>query len=359
MKHALRNMAVVTTLIFTLNVTALAVTNVKVQPQKDSLTVIKNESQVIERKIEQFDNEIEKNMAKTEENKIKILQTEKAIKSAAAEINKVGNEVKNEQELFDSRMRTMYMNGIDGYASVLFDSEGFGDFVSRVENIRIIIKFDKKIMGEFEASQNKLNEKQLCLNNTKLALLNLQSENKLKLDKIILAKESQNELITQLNIKENLLIADVSDPQVLVNKSTTKISEVKKSVAKYTASRGSANLSQDSIIAYASNFLGTPYSWRGTSPSTGFDCSGFTQYVYSHFGISIGRSTFDQINDGTGVSKSDLQPGDLVFFGSGNNPQHTGIYAGNNNYIHSPRTGDVIKVSPMTRGDFITGRRVK
>ncbi|MBN4049339.1 C40 family peptidase, partial [bacterium AH-315-N14] len=138
-----------------------------------------------------------------------------------------------------------------------------------------------------------------------------------------------------------------------------KASGVQNLVAKYTPSRGSTNLSQDSIIAFASNFLGTPYSWGGASPSTGFDCSGFTQYVYSHFGISIGRATYDQINDGIRVAKNDLQPGDLVFFGSGNNPQHTGIYAGNNNYIHSPRTGDVIKVSAMTRGDYITGRRVK
>ncbi|MBZ9636959.1 NlpC/P60 family protein [Clostridium sp. FP1] len=353
MKHVFRNMAVVTTLIFTLNVNALMVkVNGKLQSQKYSLTRAQTESQTIERKIEQYDNEIEKNMAKTEENKIKILQTEKAIKSAVEEINKVGNEAKKEQELFDARMRTMYMNGFDGYTSVLLNAESFGDFISRVENVRIIIKFDKKVMGEFEAIQNKLNEKQHCLNNTKAALLNLQVDNKLKLDKIILDKESQNKLITQLDIKENNLITRSGKEQVLVNQS------IEKSVDKYTSSRGATNLSKDSIISYASNFIGIPYIWGGTSPSTGFDCSGFTQYVYRHFGISVGRSTYDQINDGIGVSKSDLQPGDLVFFGIGDKPEHTGIYAGNNNYIHSPRTGDVIKVSPMTRGDYITARRL-
>ncbi|MBU3126825.1 C40 family peptidase [Clostridium tagluense] len=353
MKHVFRNMAVVTTLIFTLNVNALVLkVNGKLQSQKYSLTRTQTESQTIERKIEQYDNEIEKNMAKTEENKIKILQTEKAIKSAVEEITKVGDEAKKEQELFDARMRTMYMNGFDGYTSVLLNAESFGDFISRVENVRIIIKFDKKVMGEFEAIQNKLNEKQHSLNNTKVALLNLQVDNKQKLDKIILDKESQNKLITQLDIKENNLITRSGKEQVLVNQS------IEKSVDKYTYSRGATNLSKDSIISYASNFIGIPYIWGGTSPSTGFDCSGFTQYVYSHFGIPVGRSTYDQINDGIGVSKSDLQPGDLVFFGIGNKPKHTGIYAGNNNYIHSPRTGDVIKVSPMTRGDYITARRL-
>ncbi|MBU3142646.1 NlpC/P60 family protein [Clostridium sp. CF012] len=360
MKHVFKNMAIVTTLFFTLNITALAAeTNAKLQPQKDLLTKIQTESQAIERKIEEFDNEIEKNMAKTEENKIKILQTEKAIKSAAEEISMVENKAKKEQELFDSRMRTMYINGFEGYTSILLNSESFGDFISRVENIRIIIKFDEKIMNEFEAIQDKLNETQICLNNTKVELLDLQLDNNLKLEKIILAKESQKKLINQLNIKENLLIDGTSKSQVLSNKSTTKPSEMQKSVAKIMPSRGATNLSKDSIIDYASNFLGTPYLWAGTSPSTGFDCSGFTQYVYGHFGISVGRSTSDQINDGIRVAKNNLQPGDLVFFGSGNNPQHTGIYAGNNNYIHSPRSGDVVRVSPMTRTDYITARRVR
>ena len=142
------------------------------------------------------------------------------------------------------------------------------------------------------------------------------------------------------------------EPQELVS------NEVEKPTPKITPSRGGVSLPQNPVIAYAYNFIGTPYSWGGTSPTTGFDCSGFTQYVYRHFGISIGRSTTDQINYGMQVSKNNLQPGDLVFFGINNNPQHTGIYVGNNNYIHSPRTGDVIKVAAMTRGDFITGRRV-
>ena len=82
MKNALRNLAVVITLIFTLNVTALAVTtNEKLQPQKDSLTKIQTEREEIEMKIEQFDNEIEKNMAKTEENKVKIFKLKRQLKA--------------------------------------------------------------------------------------------------------------------------------------------------------------------------------------------------------------------------------------------------------------------------------------
>ena len=216
MKNALRYLALVTTLIFTVNVTALAVTtNVNLQPQSDSISIIQTQSQEIESKIELYDIEIEENMAKTEENNIEIVQTEKAIITAAEEINKVKKEAKKEQELFDKRMRTIYINGFEGYTSIIFKSEGFGDFVSRVENIRLIIQFDNKVMDEFEAIQDRLNDKQIGLNNKKVTLLNLQLQNKLELDKIILAKESQNKLITQLNIKENLLETDIIESQII------------------------------------------------------------------------------------------------------------------------------------------------
>lgn len=200
MKNALRSIAVVITLIFTSNVTTLAIpTNEKLQQQKDSLTKIQDEREAIETRLEEFDNEIEEIMTKTEENKVKILQTKKAIESAAAKAKQVEKDNQKEQELFNSRMRILYINGFDGYMSIILDSESFGDFVSRAENIKTIIEFDKKIVAEFKAAQKELIEKQQSLNNTKEVLLNLQVENKQKLDKINVTKESQNKLISYLN----------------------------------------------------------------------------------------------------------------------------------------------------------------
>ncbi|MBZ9624753.1 NlpC/P60 family protein [Clostridium sp. FP2] len=378
MKNALRSIAVVITLIFTSNVTTLAIpTNEKLQQQKDSLTKIQDERGAIETRLEEFDNEIEEIMIKTEENKVKILQTKKAIESAATKAKQVEKENQKEQELFNSRMRILYINGFDGYMSVILESESFGDFESRVENIKTIIEFDEKVVAEFKVAQKELIEKQQSLNNTKEVLLNLQVENKQKLDKINVTKESQNKLIAQLkskeivskelhnklitelkNSKEKILVAQISEPEVSASKSITKINEIRNSAPKYTPSRGSATISDNAIIAYASNFLGTPYLWGGTSPS-GFDCSGFTQYVYAHFGIAVGRTTFDQINDGVQVSRENLQPGDLIFFGTFASPHHMGMYVGDNNYIHAPHTGDVIKISPVGRNDYVTARRVK
>ena len=96
------------------------------------------------------------------------------------------------------------------------------------------------------------------------------------------------------------------------------------------------------IVNYAKNFLGVPYVFGGTSPS-GFDCSGFVQYVYKHFGINISRTTKTQINDGVEVGKNELQPGDLVF----TNDSHVTLYIGNKQLIHAPQPGEKVKISNM------------
>ena len=107
-----------------------------------------------------------------------------------------------------------------------------------------------------------------------------------------------------------------------------------------------------SVIDTAESFLGTPYLWGGTTPK-GFDCSGFVQYVYSKNGYSITRTTYTQWeNDGVRVLRNDLQPGDLVYFGSGNSPSHVGLYVGDGMMIHSPRTGDVVKYSTIESGYY-------
>lgn len=111
------------------------------------------------------------------------------------------------------------------------------------------------------------------------------------------------------------------------------------------------------LLNYARRFKGVPYVWGGTTPA-GFDCSGFTSYVYKNVaGITIPRTSREQAKIGQYIgSKTSLQPGDLVFFG--NPTGHVGIYTGNGNYIHSPRKGDVVKEVPMNRKDFTHGRRI-
>lgn len=98
------------------------------------------------------------------------------------------------------------------------------------------------------------------------------------------------------------------------------------------------------IVAYAKQFLGNPYVYGGTSLTNGADCSGFTQSVFAHFGISTGRSSRDQAAKGKEISMSAIQPGDLLFYASGSYINHVAIYIGDGKIIHSsnPTTGITI-----------------
>lgn len=108
----------------------------------------------------------------------------------------------------------------------------------------------------------------------------------------------------------------------------------------------------EQIVKYAEKFLGTPYTWGGTSPDTGFDCSGFTQYVYSNFGIDLDRTSSAQRRQGEAVDEDDIMPGDLVCYSG-----HVAIYVGNGQVIHSPQEGEVVKISNMHMMSIITIRR--
>lgn len=107
-----------------------------------------------------------------------------------------------------------------------------------------------------------------------------------------------------------------------------------------------------SLVDFAKRFLGTPYKWGGTSPS-GFDCSGFTQYVFKQFGINLPRISYQQGNGGKAVAKGDLRPGDLVFWDNSSRnvgADHLGIYIGGGKYIHSPQPGSAVKISNLGGG---------
>lgn len=103
---------------------------------------------------------------------------------------------------------------------------------------------------------------------------------------------------------------------------------------------------QDSVCHDAKAEIGTPYIWGGTSPN-GFDCSGFSQYVYKEQGIKIPRTAAEQFASLSPVQN--LQPGDLVFFRlNGRNISHVGIYIGDDEFIHSPATGQSIRIDSLS-----------
>ena len=129
-----------------------------------------------------------------------------------------------------------------------------------------------------------------------------------------------------------------------------------------TSSKTSGNAS--SVISYAKQYLGYRYVMGGSSPSTGFDCSGFTSYVYRHFGVSLSRTSSAQASNGTAVSRSNLQAGDVLIFRDSSNSRvgHVGIYIGGNSFIHAANPSKGVIISSLSESyyaqRYVGARRV-
>ncbi|MDO4642101.1 MAG: C40 family peptidase [Neisseria sp.] len=121
----------------------------------------------------------------------------------------------------------------------------------------------------------------------------------------------------------------------------------------------------DQLIGSAMSLLGVAYRFGGTRVSTGFDCSGFMQYIFNKsMQVSLPRTAAEQSRAGIQVSRSELQPGDMVFFStSGHRVSHVGLYIGNDRFIHAPRTGKTIEITSLSNkywsARYVTARRVK
>lgn len=128
---------------------------------------------------------------------------------------------------------------------------------------------------------------------------------------------------------------------------------VKQETVKQEAAKPQATKSKgEEVVAYAKKFIGTPYVSGGNSLTSGVDCSGFTQQAFRNFNVSLDRRSRDQFaNNGQSVKKSDLKPGDLVFYGY-SSVTHVAIYIGNEQIIHAPVPGKTVSTAPLwQRGD--------
>ena len=167
---------------------------------------------------------------------------------------------------------------------------------------------------------------------------------------------------SRLNEENNTIeVSSVDNTQVPQDVNDALNKEMQKEVINVTSVNGRGN----EVVSLAQSFMGTSYVSGGKSPATGFDCSGFTYYIYGQFGISLGGSAASQSSAGTPIDRSNLQPGDLLLFYDEGMTKigHVGIYVGNGVFVHSanPRRGvvtDNLNTSSYYNARYVGARRL-
>ncbi|MCS7006170.1 MAG: NlpC/P60 family protein [Thermoleophilia bacterium] len=284
------------------------------------------------------------------------------------------------QERIAQRLRDLYVNGGgDTTLEVILGARSLDDVLDRLEAIQRVSSQDAEILREVQRYRREVEARRARLR-----------EARERQERLVAARAAQREAIEARLAERQRLLASVQDEiarlqaeerrrqAVLAAQARARLAAQRLAAQEALASAADAGLSAPApedpqeavvvpaapppdgdraaqVVAIAMQYLGVPYKWGGSSPEEGFDCSGFTSYVYAQIGISLPHHAASQYSMGVPVSRDALAAGDLVFFsGLG----HVGIYIGGGQFIHAPQTGDVVKISSMSeRWDSYVGAR--
>jgi peptidoglycan DL-endopeptidase CwlO len=239
--------------------------------------------------------------------------------------------------------------------AVLLGAKSVEDLVNRIETVQSVSSQDVAVMNQVISFKRQISTHERFLEHARAEQTRLVRERAAAKSQMISRRNGEQALYNSIKGEIAHLIYQQRARQLaLARAAQTRLSEQSQLQIQPPVGFGVSANTPDGIsvappsqytgvVAIALRYLGTPYVWGGSSPA-GFDCSGFVAYVYAQVGVSLPHYTGAQWNVGVPVSRSDLQPGDLVFFdGLG----HVGIYIGGDQFVHAPHTGDVVRISSL------------
>ncbi|MGH3058511.1 MAG: NlpC/P60 family protein [Gaiellaceae bacterium] len=262
------------------------------------------------------------------------------------------------QSNLETRLVELYVNGQTDLVEILLGSSSLDEILDGFETANRVSDQDSQILEEVRRFRGEVKKREAQLEAAVAEQRQLVAERAAKRDEIESALAERESLLSSIREEiEQIQAQERAEQRQLEAQARERLASQPSSSGS-EAPTGAPPSTHGGVVGIAMQYLGIPYRWGGSSPSTGFDCSGFVMYVYSQVGVSLPHNAAMQYGYGSPVSRSELQPGDLVFF---NGLGHNGIYIGGNQFIHSPHTGDVVKISPMTGwydSTFVGARRL-
>ena len=257
----------------------------------------------------------------------------------------------------EARLVELYKNGSPDLVEILLGSSSLDEILDGIDTASRVSEQDAQILNEVRKFRAEIKARETELANARTKQEEVVAARAAHQAEIESALAQRQQLLSSIKDQIAELEAAERERQARIDAAARARVNAAPAPATTDSPTGAPSSQYGGVVGIAMQYLGTPYVWGGSSPS-GFDCSGFTMYVFSRVGVSIPRTVSTQYGAGVAVSRSELQPGDLVFF---NGLGHVGIYVGGNQFIHSPHTGDVVKISAMTGyydSGYVGARRI-
>jgi peptidoglycan hydrolase CwlO-like protein len=280
---------------------------------------------------------------------IEELEYTRGMLSATEEDLRKAREAYAEQsDLLGERVRLMYLAGELSPLELLLDSRSLKDLVGRFVFLTTMSKADGELVTQLANERTGIEKDMLDIESAELQATALEFELKAQQIEIMLRIEERQQMMADAQGELLELLDEEFERRRLEQ------AELLEAIKSGAGDIG-ITIAEGAPVETAFAYHGIPYLWGGETPA-GFDCSGLVLYVFKQHGVDLPHYSGSQFLLGTRVAPADLKPGDVVFFGS---PiHHVGIYVGAGYFIHAPRTGDFVKVSPLAeRSDYAGARR--
>lgn len=340
---------------------AVALASVKTAAADPNVDAKRAQAQDVLDQIHAIDSQLEVAVEAYNFANVKLDRINADLKLNARHLTIAKSSLRNAQTHLSARLVSLYVNGGEGNAlEVMLGAKSLDDLLNRMDAVERVSDQDAQVLREVTRFRAEVKQRKLRLDRARTAQA-----------QVVAQKEAQRRSIEgQLAERQRMLssikseIASLEAAEQLRQRRLEEQAQARLAAQsaqgqgfatdQQVTALGAASIDAvlapapdarySGVVGVAMQFLGVPYVWGGSSPS-GFDCSGLITYAYAQMGVSLPHHAASQYGMGVPVSRDQLQPGDLVFF---NGLGHDGIYIGGGQFIHSPHTGDVVKISSLT-----------